>query len=112
MAAGAKIGMRVMIIVIGIPVSIVTKKIVERAWSTARPDDPPRKPTESEVRWADAIAWAAVSAIGIVVSDLVTRRSAEAAYRTITGNEPPPSKPAKATKKLKQAGEKTKATAD
>src|SRR3979411_1678554 len=101
MGPWAKIGMRVMSMVIAIPVSIVTKKIVERAWSTARPDDPPRKPTESEVRWADAIAWAAVSAIGIVVSDLVTPPRA-----------PPRAKPHRQKKKRRGAGEKPRATPD
>jgi hypothetical protein len=101
-----------MSIVIGIPIGMVTKRVVEKAWSTARPDGPPRKPTESDVRWVDAIGWAALSAIGIVVADLVTRASTEAVYRTITGNQPPPPKPAKAIKKLKQASEKSKATAD
>ena len=112
MAAAAKITIKAMSIVIGIPVGIATKKAVERVWIMARPEDPPRKPTESQVRWGDAIAWGALSAVGIVVADLVTRRSAEAAYRALTGNEPPPGKPNKAAKALAKASEKAKATAD
>lgn len=112
MAVAAKITIKAMSIVIGIPVGIVTKKAVERVWSAARPEDTPRKPTESGVRWDDAIAWAALSAIGIVVADLVTRRSAEAAYRALTGNEPPAGKPDKGAKALAKASEKSKATAD
>ena len=112
MAVAAKVTIKAMSIVIGIPVGIATKKVVERVWTAARPEQPPRKATESDVRWDDAIAWAALSAIGIVVADLVTRRSAEAAYRAITGNEPPAGKPDKAAKKLAKASEKSKATAD
>jgi hypothetical protein len=112
MAAGSKVGMKVMSIVIGIPVGVVTKKVVERAWIAARPDDPPRKPTEANVAWTDAIGWAALSAVGIVIADLVTRRSAEAAFKAITGNQPPPAKASKGAKKLKAASEKSKATAD
>jgi Protein of unknown function (DUF4235) len=112
MAAGAKIGMKLVSIVIGIPVGIVTKKVVERTWSAARPEHPPRKPTERDVRWADAIGWAALSATGIVIAELVTRRSAEAAYKAITGSPPPPPKPGKDAKKLEKASEKAKATAD
>jgi hypothetical protein len=112
MAAGAKIGMRVMSIVIGIPVGIATKKVVERAWVTVRPDDPPRKPSEPDVHWTDAVAWGALSAVGIVIAELVTRRSAEVAYSAITGNQPPPPKPGKAAKKLQKASEKAKSTAD
>jgi Protein of unknown function (DUF4235) len=112
MAAGAKVGIKVMSIVIGIPVGIVTKKAVERLWVTVRPEDPPRKPTESDVRWGDAIAWGALSATGIVIADLLTRRSAEAAFRAITGNQPPAAKAAKGAKKLEKASEKANATAD
>jgi uncharacterized protein DUF4235 len=112
MAAGAKIGIKTMSIVIGIPVGIATKKLVERIWILARPDDPPRKPSENEVQWVDAIAWGALSAAGIVVADLVTRRGAEAAFRAITGSEPPAAKPHKSIKKLEKASEKSRATAD
>jgi hypothetical protein len=99
MAAGAKIGVRLIAIVIGIPVSIATRKLVEGAWHAARPEDPPRKPSEAGVRWADAVAWGAMSAAGVVAADLITRRSAEATYRVVTGNEPPPPKQSKAEKK-------------
>jgi len=89
MAVGAKIGMKAISVVIGIPVGIVTKKLVERAWIAARPEDPPRKPSEPEVRWTDALGWAALSAAGVVVAELVTQRSAKATFKAITGNEPP-----------------------
>jgi len=112
MAAAAKISIKAMSMVIGIPVGIATRKVLERAWTLARPANPPRKPSEREVRWSDAIAWGALSAAGIVVADLVTRRGAEAAYKAITGNEPPPTKAGKAPKKLVKASEKSKATAD
>jgi hypothetical protein len=112
MAAAAKVGMKVMSIVIGIPVGIATKKVVERAWVAVRPDDPPRKPSEADVHWTDAVAWGALSAVGIVLAELITRRSAAAAYSAITGNQPPPPKPGKAAKKLQKASEKASATAD
>ena len=99
MAAGSAIGMKAMSIVIGIPVGIVTKKAVERAWIAVRPGDPPRQPTERGVRWADAIAWAALSGASVVIAELMTRRSAEAAFRALTGSEPPPRKKPKVHKK-------------
>ena len=101
-----------MSIVVGIPVGIVTKKVVERAWLTVRPDDPPRKPNEADVHWSDAVTWAALSGVGIVLADLITRRSSEVAYRAITGSEPPPAKPSKAAKKLQKASEKANLTDD
>lgn len=112
MPAGAKIGMKLISVAVSIPVSIATKKVVERLWVAARPNDPPRKATEAEVAWTDAIGWAALSAVGIVIAELATRRSTEVAFRAITGTEPPPAKPAKPSKKLAQASEKSKATAD
>ena len=112
MAAGAKIAIKGLSVLIGIPVGIATKKVVERVWLTARPEDPPRKPSDRDARWMDALAWGVLSAAGIVIADLVTRQGAEAAYKAITGNPPPPTKPGKAPKKLAKASEKSKATAD
>ena len=89
MGFGSKIAIKGMSVVIGIPVGIATKKAVERAWLAVRPDDPPRKPSEPEVRWTDALGWAALSAAGIVLAELITQTSAKAAFRAITGNEPP-----------------------
>jgi hypothetical protein len=111
MAVAGKIGLKVMSIAIGIPVGIVTKKVVERAWLAVRPEDPPRKPSEPEVRWADALGWAALSAVGIVVAELVTRRTAEVAYHALTGLQPPPPKPDKPAKKALKGAAKTAASA-
>lgn len=106
MAAGAKVGIKLMGMVIGIPISIATRKVIERSWSAVRPQDTPRKPSERGVRWADAIGWGAFSAAGVVVADLLTKRSSEAAYRAITGNEPPPPKPSKSEKEAEKSREK------
>jgi hypothetical protein len=89
MASAARVGIKTMSILIGIPVGIVTKKLVERAWLLARPQDPPRKASEPGVRWADALAWGALSAAGIAIGELITQRSARAAYHALTGSEPP-----------------------
>ncbi len=110
MAAGAKIGIKVLSVVIGIPVGMATRNLVERAWAAAGDASRARKPSEDGVQLADAIAWGALSAVGIVVADLITRRSAEAAYSAITGNPPPAGKPSKGAKKLEQAAEKSPAT--
>ena len=92
MAVGAKIGIKVISIAIGIPVGIASKKAVEHAWLAVRPQDPPRKPSEPDVRWTDALAWAALSAAGVVVAQLITQSSAKAAFKAITGSEPPRAK--------------------
>ena len=110
MALGSKIAIKGISVVIGIPVGIVTKKAIERAWLAARPDDPPRKPSEPDVRWTDALGWAALSAAGIVLAELITQTSAKAAFRAITGNEPP-QQPVKEDKKKAKAKAKATATA-
>ena len=112
MAIGAKITFKVINLAISIPVGIATKKIVERTWAAARPDDPPRKAKEADTQWGDAIGWAILSATGIVVAEFLTRQGTEVTYRKITGLEPPPPKPSKAAKKLAGASEKSKTTAD
>ena len=95
MAIGAKIGIKVISIAIGIPVGIASKKAVEHAWLALRPQDPPRKPSEPDVRWTDALGWAALSAAGVVVAQLITQSSAKAAFKAITGSEPPRAKTVK-----------------
>jgi hypothetical protein len=97
-----KIGLKLVTIAVSIPVGIATKKVIERAWTTARPQDPPRKPSDPDVRWTDAVAWAAISAAGVVAADLIARRSAESLWRTLTGSEPPTPK-SKDQKKLEAA---------
>jgi hypothetical protein len=105
-----KIGMKVLTIAVGIPVGIVTKKVVEGAWQLTRPHDPPRHPSDDGVRWADALAWGALSAAGIVAADMLTRRGAEEVWRTLLGTEPPPPKTTKAEKRLEGAQERVSDT--
>ncbi len=112
MGAGSKVGINVLIVVVGIPVGIATKKVVERTWAIARPAASARKPSDPDVRWGDAVVWAALSAAGIVIADLVTRRTAEMAYQAITGTSPPPTNPARAAKKLEQAQKESPAIAE
>jgi uncharacterized protein DUF4235 len=101
-----KVTMKLMTVVVGIPVAKATKKLVEGAWHAARPADAPRRPNERGVRWADAVGWAALSAAGVVLADLLTRKGAEEVWRTIIGTEPPPHPKTKAEKKLEKAQEK------
>ena len=100
-----KIVMKILTIVVGIPVGKFVKRLVEQAWAAARPEHPPRRPAEPGVRWGDAVGWAALSAAGVVATDLLTRRGAESMWRAVMGTEPPPSKKRKAEHNLEQAQE-------
>lgn len=101
--------MKGLTIAVSIPITKAVKKGVDGVWSTARSPETPRKPKESGVRWADAVGWAALSATGIVIAELLTRRTAEEAWRIVLGTEPPPAKKTKAEKKLEKAEEKLEA---
>jgi hypothetical protein len=101
-----KLTMKIITVAVGIPVGIATKKVVNGIWSTARSDDTPRKPAERGVQWSDAIGWAALSAVGVVVADLVTRKGAEEVWRTVLGGEPPARPGTKAEKKAEKAQRK------
>jgi hypothetical protein len=101
-----KIGMKVLTIAVGIPVGILTKKLVARAWVTARPQDPPHSVKHRDVRWGDAIGYAALASAGTVAGKLATRKGAERTWRKLTGLEPPPPPPTKAEKKLAKAAKK------
>jgi hypothetical protein len=104
---GGKLGLRLFTALVGIPVGILTREVVERIWLAAGPDRPHRAEDET-VQWADAIAWAALSGVGMVIADLVTRRAAEEVYRTIVGSEPPVAARPKASKRIAKAGKKGK----
>jgi hypothetical protein len=95
-----RLTMKIMTVVVSIPVGIATKKVVEKVWATARPVDAPRKPGERGVKWGDAVGWAALSAVGIVVTNLVARKGAEELWRTVVGGEPPPRSQTKDEQKL------------
>jgi hypothetical protein len=98
-----KLTMKVLTVALGIPVGIATKKVVAKTWTAVRPQDPPHSATERDVRWGDAIGYAALASAAAVAAKLVTRKGAEHTYRTLTGLEPPAAPPTKAQKKLAKA---------
>jgi hypothetical protein len=99
---GAKVTMKLITIAVGIPIGIVTKKAVEKIWVAAGPDRP-RTADDDGVQWADAIAWAALTAIGMAVADVATRKSATELYRTFIGTEPPAKIKPKASRRVSAA---------
>jgi len=106
MAGGSRVGMKLLTVVIGIPVGRATKRLVDKTWVAARPGDPPRETHDTKVRLSDAVGWAALSAAGVAIAEIVTRRGAEASYRSIFRGDPPPPKPTKAEKKAQKKLEK------
>lgn len=57
----------------------LVRKGLEGGWRALRGTEPPGKPVDREVGWADALAWAAVSAAGVAIARVVTKRLASGA---------------------------------
>lgn len=90
------IGWRIMTLAVGIPVGVAVKKGIDRAWMAARPDRPPRGAKDPNASWGDAISWAALSAVGVAITQLATTKAATKLWRKFVGAEPPPLEKAKA----------------
>ena len=75
---------------------------MERVWVAAGPDRPHRAEDDG-VQWADAIAWAALTGVGMALADLATRKGAEELYRTVVGSKPDVAIKPKASKKVSKA---------
>ena len=99
---GSKVTMKLVTMAIGIPIGIVTKNVIEKIWVAAGADRP-RTAADDGVQWADAIAWAALTGIGMAVADLATRKGAAEVYRTLLGKEPPATIKPKAYKRVAAA---------
>ena len=89
---GGKLVFKLVSIAVGIPAGIAVRKGIEKAWLVARPQDPPRSPDDPDVTWGDALGYAALSAAGVAVAELIRYRGAATLYRGLTGSEPPAKK--------------------
>jgi hypothetical protein len=87
--AMGKLGWKITTIAVGIPVGIAAKKLVDTAWSAARPGNPPRTARDPDASWGDALAWAALSGLGVAIAQLITTKSAASLWRKLVGAEPP-----------------------
>ncbi|MBA3338322.1 MAG: DUF4235 domain-containing protein [Geodermatophilaceae bacterium] len=72
-----------------IPAGIAVRKVLDRAWTSARGDEPPKNPAAPGTNWMEALAWAAASGIAIAFGRLVAARGAAATYKKLTGKLPP-----------------------
>jgi hypothetical protein len=104
--APGKFTMKVLTAIIAIPVGKATTKAVNAAFATTKGTESTRDPKSAAARWRDALAWAALSATGATLAQLVTRKGAEHSFRAITGTQPPPPDPTKREKKAIKAQEK------
>jgi hypothetical protein len=99
---GGKIGMKLLTVVVGIPIGIATRKVVEKVWIAAGPDRPHEAKDEG-FQWADAISWAALTGMGMALADLLARKGAEEIWRTVVGSRPPVTPRPTASKRVRKA---------
>ena len=91
---------KLLTILVAIPVGRAIKKLIERGWTVARPENPPKNPKKADVGWGDALIWAAISGVGAALGKVVTAKGAAGAWRAMIGTEPPGMKKVPATKKV------------
>jgi hypothetical protein len=103
---GSKVGMKLLTTLIGIPVGLVTKRLVDNTWKAARPEDPPKMNHQPAAKVVDVVSWAALTAAGVAATEIITRKSSEEAYRRLFGTEPPPPPLPKSEKKAQKQAEK------
>lgn len=84
-----RIGWKITTIAVGIPVGLAVKKTIEKAWAAARPGNPSHEVKDPDVAWGDALGWAALSALGVAVTQLVATKGAASLWRRLIGAEPP-----------------------
>ena len=109
-----KTGWRLINAAIGVPVAIGVSRGIAQIWISARPGNPPRRPTEPGVVWSDAAGWAALSAVGVAVGQLVTTRTSATVWRGLTGTEPPswPTRPERYGRQTARRNRRTTVRAD
>ena len=59
------------------------------AWRLVRDEDPPRNPERLDVGWADAIAWTALTGLGMAAAGLLARRGAAIGWKRYSGRPIP-----------------------
>ena len=98
----SKVLFRFLTTLVGIPVTRVTRRMVNTAWRAARPDNPPRNPWRHDTRVIDALTWAFIVAAGRGVRRVYTAKVSAELWRAVIGTEPPPTKNTRTRKGAEQ----------
>lgn len=80
---------RVLGVAFAVPVSYAVRRGLRATWRRSRGSEPPAQPGAPGTDWREAVVWAAASAAGITVGELVANRGAARVYRALTGSNPP-----------------------
>jgi hypothetical protein len=74
---------------VALPVSRLISKATGRAWTAARPDNPPHNPKEVQTSWGDALIFSMISGLGVAIAQLLTSKGADTLWRAVTGRPSP-----------------------
>jgi hypothetical protein len=69
--------------------TLLTRRLIERAWSRVGNSPPPDDPADRRVPWTHALSWAVATGIGVGVGRFVAMRGAAKVWEVAT-DEPPP----------------------
>jgi hypothetical protein len=67
----------------------IARKALSSGWKKATGKEPPADPSHPDVRWREAIGWAAASAGGLAVAKLIAQRRVAETWRRASGTLPP-----------------------
>ncbi|HVS68216.1 MAG TPA: DUF4235 domain-containing protein [Mycobacteriales bacterium] len=67
----------------------VARKVLSKGWTKTTGKEPPADPAHPDVRWREAVTWAAASAAVMAVARVVAQRRVAATWRRASGTLPP-----------------------
>ncbi|MBI1759031.1 MAG: DUF4235 domain-containing protein [Actinobacteria bacterium] len=80
---------RTLTLAFAIPIGVVSRRALDRAWRGTQGGDPPHDPQSPNARFTDVLAWAGLSALAVASARFLASRGAAVAYRALTGRTAP-----------------------
>jgi Protein of unknown function (DUF4235) len=90
---GGKLGYKLLATAGAAVATAVARKVLDSGWKRATGKEPPADPTHPDVRWHEAVGWAAASAAGLAAAKLFAQRRVAATWRRASGVLPPGMEP-------------------
>jgi hypothetical protein len=87
--SSGKLGHKLLSGVSAAATTAVARKVLTKGWKTATGKEPPEDPAHPDVRWREAVGWAAASAAVVAVARLFAQRRVAETWRRASGTLPP-----------------------
>lgn len=72
----------------GLLAAMAANTAMNAAWHGVRHEEPPLNPVAHDVKWRDALLWAALIGLAVGAAQLVARRGAAEGWRAFFGKYP------------------------